>query len=223
MGRRGDGYGSEDHLRRYLDDDRPQFDRAVARAAGVRAIEWLPYPQTSKGDREFQRLEFLPASDAQEVLDTFKRFWPTTGKGQTWDLVGRAGKSWLLVEAKASWPEFVSSSCGASPTSMKTINKALTKVKADLKVHRFFDWRGTYYQHANRLAALWFLRQHGVDARLVGVQFYGDVFPDGTPCPRSRAQWQALIEARRLTMGLPKTHRLSRWEHHVFLPALSKS
>lgn len=86
---------------------------------------------------------------------------------------------------------------------------------------RWFRWTATYYQYANRLATLWFLREQGVGARLVSVYFVGDRFPDRTPCPASRAEWLALIEARRLMLGLPTQHALSAFEHHVFLPALS--
>ena len=79
---------------------------------------------------------------------------------------------------------------------------------------------GTYYQHANRLAVVWFLRvKHGIDAHLVSVYFLGDVFPDGRSCPATEDEWQSLIEARRLTLGLPKAHALSPFEHDVFLSA----
>jgi hypothetical protein len=87
-------------------------------------------------------------------------------------------------------------------------------------VHRFFPWTGTYYQYANRLACLWFLRSSGIDARLVFVYFTGDRFPDATPCPATRDEWEKLLEARRLTLALPSRHALSPFEHDVFLPAL---
>lgn len=174
------------------------------------------------GDREFRGLEFLRETEDEQVLDAWGRFWPTTGRSQTWDLVGRTDGAWLLVEAKATWPEFVTTSCRAAPASLKIIKSALGRVRRDLGVNRWFDWTGTYYQHANRLAALWFLRTHGVDARLIGIHFLGDRFPDRTPCPKTKHAWEALIEARRLTMGLPARHRLSRHEHHVYLPAFPK-
>jgi hypothetical protein len=67
---------------------------------------------------------------------------------------------------------------------------------------------------------LWFLRKHGISARLVFVYFTGDAFPDGTPCPATEEEWERLIEARRLTLGLPRRHALSEYEHHVVIPAL---
>jgi hypothetical protein len=218
VGRRGDGYGSEDHLRSYLEFDRSTFDRAIARTLGVRveSLSWLAFPKTPQGDREFQGLEFLRGSDWECVLETWRAFWPTRGRAQTWDLVGRMDDVWLLVEAKASWPEFVTSSCRAKGESLTTIRKSLSQVKRDLGVNRWFDWTASYYQHANRLAALWFLRDQGVAARLVNIHFRGDTFPDGTPCPRTKKAWESLIEARRLTMGLPRRHRLSGFETTSF-------
>lgn len=66
---------------------------------------------------------------------------------------------------------------------------------------------------------LWFLRRQKIDAALLFIYFYGDTFPDGTPCPATQAEWGELLEARRLTLGLPREHKLSKYEHHVFLPA----
>ena len=43
---------------------------------------------------------------------------------------------------------------------------------------------------------------------------------NNTPCPETCADWEALLEARRLTLGLPAEHGLSPFEHEVFLPAL---
>jgi len=222
MDQRGDGYGSEDHLRRYLEVHRGRLNKAVAAEVGgsVNEISWLPFIETKTGDREYRGIEFLDRTEYPEVHDAWKEFWPTTGRRPSWDAIGRVGKDWLLVEAKANAPEFSSPPSGASPESRKKIVASLNKTKRALGVHRYFAWDATYYQYANRLTILHFLRQHGVRAHLIGVYFTGDKFPDNTPCPRTATQWQALIEARRLTLGLPKKHPLSKFDHHVFLPAL---
>jgi hypothetical protein len=122
------------------------------------------------------------------------------------------------VEAKANAPEFCSPPTTASSASREKIVKALDVTKGRLGVHRFYSWHGTYYQYANRLVVLDLLRRHGVDAHLAFVYFLGDRFPDGTACPSSVEDWEALIEARRLTLGLPVNHALSPYDHHVFLP-----
>jgi hypothetical protein len=224
MGRRGSGYGSEDHLRVYLSHRRELLNHAVGAALDIdpASLSWLAYPPTKTGDREFRGLEFVKGTPDEQVLRAWKEYWPRTGRAQTWDAVGRAGDTWILVEAKANWPEFVSSPTGATGESLKQISSRLGRLRRELGVHRFFDWTSVYYQHTNRLAALAFLLKQGVDARLVGVYFYGDRFPDDTPCPASKEDWEGLIEARRLTLGLPKQHALSRFEAEVFLPAIAQ-
>ena len=223
MGKRGLGYGSEDHLRRYITDHEEQLNREVSKRTGaaVTKARWLAFPRDSHGiEREFRALDFLPLEDSQSVLAEWSKFWPARGHKQSWDAIGQAGRTWLLVEAKANHPEFCSPPTGASGASLAQIRRALGRVKRDLGVHHWFNWTGTYYQYANRLATLWFLRTHGVDARLLFIYFVGDRFPDSTPCPASEKEWSELIEARRLTLGLPVNHALSPYEDHVFLPAL---
>jgi hypothetical protein len=222
MARRGHGYGSEDHLRRYLSARPDELTRAVATEVGVapESIRWLPFIPIGEEDREHRALEFLPEQTFLRVRPAWREFWPQRGHQQSWDAVGTAGTDWLLVEAKANWPEFCTPPTTAKGEGLKKIETALGSIKRELGVSRWFCWTGTYYQYANRLATLWFLREQDVGAHLVFVYFIGDRFPDGTPCPSSRAEWLGLIEARRLTLGLPTQHALSAFEHHVFLPAL---
>ena len=104
------------------------------------------------------------------------------------------------------------------------IERALNRVKEHLGVHRDFPWLGTYYQHTNRLAVLYFLVvQAKIATRFVEVFITGDAFPDECPCPQNQAEWERLIEARRLTLGLPRQHPLSARISRVFLPALNRS
>jgi hypothetical protein len=223
MGKRGEGYGSEDHLRKYLASADAVLNRAVAESLGTSpaSITWLDFPRAPSGtEREYRGLEFLTLPEHREVRDEWRRFWPTSGRQPTWDAVGKADGEWLLVEAKANVPEFTGAPSTASPDNLKQIQKALGKVKGDLGVHRHFSWVGSYYQYANRLAVLWFLRKHRVPAHLVFIYFTGDLFPDKRRSPRTRADWDTMIEARRLTLGLPRRHRLSKFDHHVVLPAL---
>ncbi len=84
--------------------------------------------------------------------------------------------------------------------------KTLDRVKRALGVHRDFSWLGRAYQDANRLAALWFLNDNGQPAMFLDLLFTGDRFPDDRRCPRTKAEWQELLTARRLTLGLPKQH-----------------
>jgi hypothetical protein len=209
-------YGSEHHLRSYLTLYRDGLDKAVQAVTESVSIEWLAFIKTASGDREYRGVEFCD----RQVQQAWREHWPTTGRPPSWDAVGRSGDAWLLVEAKANVPEFCTPPSTASPESLKQITKRLNEAKAMLGVHRFFPWHGTYYQHANRLVVLSFLHSHAEEAHLVEVFFTGDRFPDGTECPASQKEWAKLIEARRITLGLPHQHPLSQYEHQVFLPAL---
>jgi hypothetical protein len=101
------------------------------------------------------------------------------------------------------------------------IEHALGEVKRYLGVHRHFSWLGSYYQHANRLACLYFLNvKVGIRARLIELFFIGDVFPDGRRCPADEGEWRELLRARELTLGLPSRHPLSDRVHEVFLKAV---
>jgi hypothetical protein len=221
MGKRGDGYGSDDHLRVYLASARGVLDEKVSAAISRPGspLTWLEFPRTATGDRELRGIEFLLREEHREVYEEWRKFWPVTGQQQKWDAVARSDNEWLLFEAKSNQPEF----CSGPTTAKKEgglgqLTRSLGRVKRDLGVHRYFTWTGTYYQYTNRLAMLWFLQKHDVPACLLFVYFFGDRFPDGTPCPASESEWEALLEARRLTLGLPKEHALSPLEHHVFLP-----
>jgi hypothetical protein len=62
----------------------------------------------------------------------------------------------------------------------------------------------------------------GERPRLLHVYFTGDRFPDNRECPADAEAWRVLIDARRLTLGLPKEHPLSDRVHEVFLPVLGR-
>jgi hypothetical protein len=223
VGKRGEGYGSEDHFLRYRAERSGEFDRVLVAtliAGPVDRIEWI-YPTGALDEREPEGLEFL--TDREDVLARWKEYWPQRGRAQTWDGIAKLhrGESyeWLLIEAKANTVEFVTPPCGASKEGGRNqIEKTLNRLKTHLGVHRHFPWLGTYYQYVNRLAVLHFLNDlSGVPAQLVHVYFVGDCFPDGRECPSSEADWQRLIEARRLTLGLPAHHALTDRTHDIFL------
>jgi len=129
--------------------------------------------------------------------------------------------TWLLIEAKANHPEFTGSPCGARTGSdaRKKIESALGRVKRHLGVHRDFSWLGSYYQFANRLAALYFLQRRRISARLVFLYVVGDCFPDDRRCPSTPSDWEELFRARASTLGLPVDHPFSNLVHTVFLTA----
>ena len=146
MGKRGAGYGSEDHLRRYLAERPETLGQRATKALGTAcSVKSLDFPATKSGTA-VREIEFLEDTKHAGVIEEWKAFWPTRGRSQTWDLVGHACTEWVLAEAKASWPEFVTTRCKAEGDGLRTISKALRRVQRDLGVDRWFDWTETYYQ-----------------------------------------------------------------------------
>lgn len=226
MGQRGTGYGSEDHLRRYMTERRADLDRAVLGAMNnpLASCEWLAFPTRSDGsgnDRELEGMEFL--SQAKSV-EAWKQFWPTTGSSQNWDAVGRlvdgSKTEWLLVEAKARARE-LNSACKAVGKGRAIIEKALLETRLHMKITADRSWTDSFYQIANRLASLYFLNQIAKEpARLVFVYFTGDRYPDGSVGPKDQLAWEAIIAEAHEALALPR--HLER-VHDVFLPALTTS
>jgi hypothetical protein len=219
MGKRGDGYGSEYHLRRYLAEEPAKLNAAIAGAIGDGndVCEWLPFGAGKAGDRELRGMEFLDATGQAAWRD----FWSRTGNPPNWDAVGRRppNHEWILVEAKARESELVSPPCGAKEEGGRSrIEQALCASRRHFGVADDRDWMGNYYQIANRLASLYFLTEIVKQpARVVFLYFTGDAFPDGSRCPATNAEWAPLIAKANQVLGLPD-HVES--VHHVFLPVL---
>lgn len=227
-------YGSEHRLWCYWRDDRAKLDRAILSAIGVagNALNWLyPDPSDDPDRKEYENLDFLLTSPENLSNDFWPRWkWPRTGKGISWDGLARLRnepREWILIEAKANQPEFCSKPSGAGEKSLAKIQTVLGGVKTAFGVHRHFEWTATYYQYANRLAALHFLTDQGIHAHLVFLYFTGETLPDGRPCPRSETEWKELIRAAHLTLGLLtpgkpdklSEHPLGARVHDIFLPA----
>jgi len=223
-------------------DDEPIEPAAVREpaAAGVDMLTWLDFEPASEPswrpgswhkpikvhDREHAGLDFLAADDAREhVLARYREFWPQRGSNPTWDAVGVYAHDdvteWILVEAKAHTAELRSSGCGAKEPSRSRIAAAFAAVQRDQGVVADADWTGAYYQYCNRLATLWFLREHGVAARFVHLFFCGDEWPTQKPDrpvpPTDRAGWQGAIEEMERAVGLPPDAPIRLYVHHVFL------
>jgi hypothetical protein len=111
MAKRGDGYGSEDHLNRYWTDHRAVLEARLLQALGRpdARIEWIYPSPIDTTAREPEGLDFLPVESTEDV-EGWKEFWPQSGTQQCWDGVARLldgdGSEWLLIEAKANHAEF---------------------------------------------------------------------------------------------------------------------
>ena len=233
MGKMGFGYGSEWHLLRYLGRHRDGLDRSVREATKSDGVSWLDFRPSGSNqffDGEWEGIDFLLAGDGVGQLDCsylregWEDFWPQSGTQQNWDAVGilRSGSQseWLLVEAKAHPAELSGSGCGATaPKSLTLIRQAFKSVGDAIGVADTTSWTGEYYQHANRLATLWFLLSHGVAARLLYVYFLGEThWQDRAD---TEDDWKPIIAAQDAVLGLDKasgSQMLKERVHNVFLP-----
>jgi hypothetical protein len=98
-----------------------------------------------------------------------ERVWPKGGPH--WDALGKHGGEAFLVEAKAHAQELQSGPSRAENAApVELIGKSLNEVKAYLGVDSSRDWTGRYYQYANRIAHLYYLRVlNNIDAYLAFV------------------------------------------------------
>jgi hypothetical protein len=237
MAAMGCGYGSEFHLLRYLGYHRQRLDEAIGKQIGGSATEWLDFRfkktqqaprkdgKRPKLDCEWKGVDFRP-----DLERAWSDFWPQTGNVPNWDAVGKsnAGAEYLLVEAKAHAGE-ISSSCSAKDGEGKGgLGKIRTTLSRTIDAYGFKatpdDWLKGYYQYANRLACLHFLRQNSISARLIFIYFIGDKWGGGKiggkfpNCPKTSGEWDKHLHAMYLHLGLDGTSDFEQHVHKVFLP-----
>ena len=170
------------------------IDDAISKTMGLgqdESIEWLS-PLESEDFIEYRDQAFLERLEINPRHRQLSDFWPAGGP--VWDGLARtsAGRS-LLIEAKANIPEFDSSPTGASGRSLTKIEAALEETRTFLHVRSETDWTRCFYQYANRLAHLYFLRElNGIDATMIFIYFTGDTTVSGVN-PVSREGWEAAV------------------------------
>ncbi|NPD20564.1 hypothetical protein [Alterinioella nitratireducens] len=177
--------------------------------AALGPIDWLS-PRAEDEHAEYRDAAFLSLLGLDHLAEPLSRFWPK--RGPQWDALGRAGDSVVLVEAKAHIPEFFSSPTQSSGRSRTLIESSLNQCKQRLGVAEDRNWMLHFYQYANRLAHLIWLRDQGVDAHLMLVGFLGDVDCSG---PTSPEAWHAMYQTAEHVMGIPQRHAYRRYIHHL--------
>ena len=183
---------------------------AVLQCGQIGKIEWLS-PLAADNFAEYRDAAFLDRLGLSRLARDLKAFWPA--RGPQWDALGRAGDCVVLVEAKAHLDEFFSPPTRASGSSREKIRAAFDLVGEALGATGGADWTDRFYQYANRLAHLYFLRGGGVDASLLFVDFVNDEDMRG---PKDPAEWLAAFRAADDALGLPKRHPLRDFVFHVF-------
>ena len=202
VGRRG----SLKWIQRAIKDQWPSLNEPILRALPKSTrIDWLS-PLESDDFAEYRDEGFLKQLGREDLSGDLQVFWPA--RGPQWDALGRTDKGdLLLVEAKAHVEEMCSSGTAAGVTSRERISATLDEVAVQLGAREGrAAWTEFFYQLANRLAHLAFLRSHGAPAYLVLVNFVGDAEMDGPTTPEA---WQAAYQVAFHVMGLQKRHVLS--------------
>jgi hypothetical protein len=165
-----------------------------------REIQWTS-PLEQDKFAEYRDAAFLKNLDLQKFTEELEKFWPKMGP--QWDALGRTadGEVFILVEAKANVPELVSF-CGAKDKeSLKTISASLAETQGWLNCREpRVDWKCGFYQYANRLAHLYFLREkaHKEGSYLVFLYFV----EDSSHIPTSRDAWNSALKLQKKLMGL---------------------
>jgi hypothetical protein len=188
------------------------LDAPIIAHCGANSITWRS-PLAAEAYAEYRDEAFLEKLGRADLAAALHVFWPR--RGPQWDALGvtDAGDL-LLVEAKAHVEELCSPGTAASASSRDQIDARLGEVAASLGARDArAAWSDVFYQLANRLAHLSFLREQGAPAYLVLVNFLNDSEMNG---PTSEEVWRAAYHVAFHAMGLPKRHRLSSYIIEVF-------
>lgn len=202
---------------------RPQVLNAAIVEAGTSIpegadIEWRS-PLREDGYAEYRDADFLAALGLESYANALKTYWPA--RGPRWDALAHVteaslpnGFGVILAEGK-SYPDEMKSSCRAEGRSREQIAAAVAQAQEALGTAVDPEpWLAGYYQLANRLAHVVWLREQGVTAWLVHLLFVGDPHRSTT-----REAWAEALANVRSELGLPD----SSASVEVPLPALERS
>lgn len=171
-------------------------------------------PLANDNFAEYRDDDFLRKVDLDPNQIMLNNFWPLNGP--QWDALAKTNANQIiLVEAKANIPELKSAGTNARSTSKEQIELALSNTKNYLRVDDNIEWTNTYYQYANRIAHLYFLREVcRKETFLINIYFVNDTNVNG---PQKRQEWESAINILHNELKLPKSHRLSNYMAEFFI------
>jgi hypothetical protein len=196
--------GSQKWLQILVNRRSELIDRLILERSGLKSgskIEWLS-PLEADDYAEYCDQEFLERLGIGTLKRPLHDFWPN--QGPHWDALARTDRGDLiLVEAKAHIPEMESNPTGAKGHSLVKIRRSLESVKLFYGIDSDIDWCEKYYQYANRIAHLYFLRElNGLPAHLFFLYFVGDEDMKG---PAMESEWRDVIGTVHRTLGIEGT------------------
>lgn len=165
-------------------------------------IQWIS-PLKKDDYAEYRDEAFLNALGLmhQSMKVKLNQFWPKGGP--QWDALGiLSDGSVVLVEAKAHISEVISHIQAINPNSIKFIEKSLERTKKKLGVKTKNFWTTPFYQYANRVAHLHFLKNlNGIKSYLIFINFIGDEEIGG---PKSELEWVGVNNLIQSYLGIGK-------------------
>ena len=166
-------------------------------------IEWKS-PLFGDDYAEYRDRDFLSKLGRDQLRSELEKFWPS--RGPQWDALAVCDDTLLLIEAKAHIGELFSTEMQAGEISAPKIEAAMAETAAYIHAKPRAPWSTLFYQLANRIAHLYFLRMHQQKANLVLINFIGDSKMRG---PSSEAEWRAAYKVVWHVLGIPENHKLS--------------
>jgi hypothetical protein len=209
--------GSQRHLQIAVNLDPGTLNRAIADVIGGEYSDGLVWrsPLENEGFREYRDESALRALGVDKLRVPLAHFWPV--RGPVWDGLANLGRRrFILVEAKAHIPELASPGTKAMGKSLDQIEASLADVRQQLAPRCQNSWSQVFYQYANRLAFLYWLRVlNGKHAELVNLYFL-DAFD--VDSPHSVEEWKGALKLMKAQLGIANSrHPLFRHVHDVFL------
>lgn len=197
------------------------LNHAIRRATGISDETDIIWKSPLANDQyaEYFDQEFLDRLGVKPEKKLLKDFWPT--RGPHWDgLATTSTKEIILVEAKANVVEFATDPSGAkSEKSIELIMDSLKKTQKFMgikgKRNRPELWFNAFYQYANRLAHLYFLRElNKFPTYLIFLDIVND--PDsGKKAVKSTNEWESLVKLAEACLGITPTKPLMEYVHHI--------
>lgn len=211
--------GSQRWLQLAVDRAPEALNAPLRTALGLQSnstIEWLS-PRRDDAFSEYRDGAMLAKCQITPKRRPLEEFWPN--RGPMWDGLARtSGGEIILIEAKAHIPEIVSPRSRATEPARGKIAASIRDVQNALapKSVGHVDWTGTFYQYANRIAHLHFLREDNRErVHLVNVYFPNAKDVGG---PSSQLEWEGALKVVECYLGVGR-HPLSKYMHKIFVDA----
>ncbi|MBR9802641.1 hypothetical protein GYB59_13570 [bacterium] len=181
------------------------------------SIEWRS-PLADDDFAEYFDQAFLDRLGVSPLEKPLNQFWPNGGPH--WDglAITQSGEV-ILVEAKANIVEFATDPSAAGEESKPAILDSLGEVQQFMRIgekrRRPELWFNAFYQYANRIAHLYYLRElNGIPTHLICLDIIND--PDsGEDAVKSADEWKSLVRLAEACLGISRTKRLMKHVHHI--------